>query len=329
MTLRWVGRLGCFFVLALGAGCGESSPSDDTGGAGGSASSGGGGGASGSASGAASDTLCGERPGGKLWGKHVLRFESPGGSTVVQFRRVNDGVGVGESLLFHAESFGLVRDGETECLQGDSLGYTNSHHNWADVVEAEGEARYRLEFLFGVSDAGLSYRFSALSSAGAPLYEETVIPTGGPPFCYACPGGAGVSVSEFAPNNASTLADEAGEFEPWIELFNPSSEGVDLTGYALSNDFLDRRRWALPSMTLGGHETLIVFADAEAEEGPLHANFRLSAQGGELVLTRPTGVTDGGIFYEASDTDESFAFDWTAADYLSTDEPRPGEPPPE
>jgi hypothetical protein len=130
-------------------------------------------------------------------------------------------------------------------------------------------------------------------------------------------------------NNVSALADEREEFEPWIELYNPASEDLDLSGYTLSDDFGERARWALPPVTIPGFQVLTIFADGEPEDGPLHTNFRLSAEGGELVLTRPDGQTDGGFVFGSMPADASLEFAWDAGDYVPTREPTPNAPPAE
>ena len=44
-----------------------------------------------------------------------------------------------------------------------------------------------------------------------------------------------VSFNELMANNRSTVADEAGEYEPWIELYNPGCHTVNLEGLYLTS----------------------------------------------------------------------------------------------
>lgn len=329
-------RAGTAGHALAGAGGSSASGGSAASGRGGAGTGGGGAGSGGAGSGGAGDTnafgeppiasdlLCGERPGRKSSNTNVLRFQSEDGPTVVQIRRVEDGAGPGESLLFHIESFAIVLDGQTTCLEGAALSYTNSHHNWSDVAEAEaGGIRYRLEFSFG---SELTYTLVAMEGDSL-LFQEPLFVTGAPPFCWSCPGSVSVAISELMLNNVTTLADEHGEFEPWIELYNPSSEDVDLSGYRLSNDFGNRTKWALPAVTIPRHQLLTIFADGEPEQGPLHTNFRLAPSGGELVLTRPDGSTDGGFVFGSMPPDASLEFTWEANDYVGTRAPTPNIPP--
>ena len=321
---------------ASGAGGGDAGASAAGGDAGASGAGGGDAGASGagtSGSGGgpshASDLLCGERPGGTMQAAHVLRFESADGLTIVQLRRVFDDYGVGESSLYHLESFAVVHDGATTCIDDTTLAYVNSHHNWSDVAEAAASDRtYRLSFELDTVNGGLAARLTILGTDAAALFEAPLIPTGSPPFCWTCPGSTSVGISELMSDNVSAHADEAGDFEPWIELYNVTSEDIDLEGYTLSNDFTDRRLWSFPSVTVPRAGVLVIFVDGEPEEGPLHTSFRLDPEAGELVLTRPNGTTDGGLVYSSVPADRSLAYDWSSAGYVEA-EPSPGLPPPE
>lgn len=99
-----------------------------------------------------------------------------------------------------------------------------------------------------------------------------------------------VWINEIMPSNAMALADNAGEFDPWIELRNADMNAADLTGFWLSNDFDDPLRWAFPTGTVvAAGERLLVWADAAAAQtapGYLHASFGLNPTGGVVVLTR-------------------------------------------
>lgn len=274
----------------------------------------------------ASDALCGERPGGDIRATHVLRFETRDGRAVIQIKRTWESPGVGESSVYRLDGFSVLLDGTATCVTESSrLEYENTHHNWADVARADaGTMR------FEVTSTNLALdTFSAFAADGSALFDAVpVISTGSPPFCWECPAVMGVWISEVMLNNTTTLADEAGEYEPWIELFNPSAGDVDLTGWTLSDDFGDRRKWALPAITLPRHETLVLFADGDTDQGELHTSFALDPSGGELILTRSDGTTDGGLVLGPQAPSESLAFQWTVGNYV-LGRPTPGEKPPE
>lgn len=100
-----------------------------------------------------------------------------------------------------------------------------------------------------------------------------------------------VRINELLAQNTAGQQDENGQFEDWIELFNTGPGSFDLSGGWLSDDGSNVFKWQFPENTvIGPQEYLIIWADEDQEEGPLHANFKLSASGEELWLSSPTGL---------------------------------------
>ncbi|MCB9693668.1 MAG: lamin tail domain-containing protein [Alphaproteobacteria bacterium] len=107
------------------------------------------------------------------------------------------------------------------------------------------------------------------------------------------PGPAGLVINEVMSANDAALRDPANpecpEFDDWIELVNDSDTAVSLAGVVLA-DTSDEL--ALPDQELGPHEHLLVWADDQPEQGPLHAPFKVSAAGERLELRRGIEVLD-------------------------------------
>ena len=109
---------------------------------------------------------------------------------------------------------------------------------------------------------------------------------------YTLAAGAGdVVINEFMADNEATAADQDGEFDDWIEVFNNSDAAISLAGYALSDDPDDLAQFVFPDTTLAAGGYLIVWADGDTEQAGLHADFGLSRDGETLYLTMPDGVT--------------------------------------
>lgn len=97
-----------------------------------------------------------------------------------------------------------------------------------------------------------------------------------------------VVINELMPVNSSTVADQNGEFDDWIELYNLSSSSINLSGYYLSDNKKEPTRWKFPEGTLiAANGYLIIWADDDTTQVGLHANFKLSSAGEEAVLTNP------------------------------------------
>lgn len=125
---------------------------------------------------------------------------------------------------------------------------------------------------------------AAKAARFAPARAENVT------FSYRVTTSAGtaspVVLNELMADNDTTLSDPQGEFDDWIELLNLTEEAVDLTGHFLSDDPDNPRKWRFPDgSTIPARSYLIVWADEDTADAPgLHANFRLSASGEQVLL---------------------------------------------
>ena len=93
-----------------------------------------------------------------------------------------------------------------------------------------------------------------------------------------------VTFNELVVNNRSTLTDEAGEYDPWIELYNSGCHAINLGGLYLSDTASTPTRWKFPPVEVPPGGFVIVWADGEENQGELHTNFRLSPHGGSILL---------------------------------------------
>lgn len=94
-----------------------------------------------------------------------------------------------------------------------------------------------------------------------------------------------VVINELLPKNSQFGSDEDGEFDDWIELFNPADEDQDISGYYLSDSKKNPTKWQIPDGTIiekMGY--LIVWCDGDSTRAGLHTNYKLSADGENVVL---------------------------------------------
>jgi hypothetical protein len=91
-------------------------------------------------------------------------------------------------------------------------------------------------------------------------------------------------INEFMASNNSTIQDEFGAFEDWVEIYNPTSSPVSMLGYYLTDDIENPTKWAFPDTTIEAQNYLLVWTDNDDEEGPLHTSFRLSRSGEDLGI---------------------------------------------
>ena len=118
----------------------------------------------------------------------------------------------------------------------------------------------------------------------------------------------GVVINEFMASNDNSVTDQDGEYDDWIELYNNSTESIDLSGYYLTDDGANPTQWSFPDGTsIEADGYLIVWADDDTDQGGLHANFKLSRSGESITLSNAldTSIVDY-VDYPEQTTDISY-----------------------
>ncbi len=113
---------------------------------------------------------------------------------------------------------------------------------------------------------------------------------------YASTLHAQLSINEFMADNGSTIADENGDYEDWIEIFNAGSSSVDIGGYYISDDLTNPTLWQIPSTdpsntTIPAGGFLLLWADKDTGDGSLHIDIKLGSGGEDIVLLASDGIT--------------------------------------
>ena len=84
-------------------------------------------------------------------------------------------------------------------------------------------------------------------------------------------------ISEFLASNKTGITDYQGDHSDWIEICNPSTEALDLTGWKLKDS---NSTWVFPAVTLGPGEFRIVFASGRNLTDPA------GVEGSTVINTR-------------------------------------------
>lgn len=114
-------------------------------------------------------------------------------------------------------------------------------------------------------------------------------------------------INEFMASNDATQADDDGEFDDWIELYNNSIASILLDGVSLSDDGEDLLQWSFPSgTTIGPGEYVIVWADNDSSQTGFHANFKISASGESIFLSDASGNVLDEVVFGEQETDVSY-----------------------
>ncbi|MCC6231890.1 MAG: lamin tail domain-containing protein, partial [Verrucomicrobiales bacterium] len=106
----------------------------------------------------------------------------------------------------------------------------------------------------------------------------------------AATAAASFAISEFLASNSSSVTDDNGDREDWIELRNTTAQVQSLGGWTLTDDALTPAKWTCPATNIPPGGFLLIFASGKdrARAGAvLHTNFRLSDAGEYLGLFPP------------------------------------------
>mgnify|MGYP000173894266 CR=1 FL=1 len=105
-------------------------------------------------------------------------------------------------------------------------------------------------------------------------------------------------INEFVADNAkgSGMEDPEGQSEDWIELYNYGAAPIDLAGMYITDDPAVPEKFKFPegesgSTTIAEGGYIVLWADNDLADGPLHLSFKLSAGGEEILLYKSDGYT--------------------------------------
>ncbi len=138
-------------------------------------------------------------------------------------------------------------------------------------------------YLSAVDSTGQQAIHPATTNAGSsmpPAFTERYVVGDAPPA---------VLINEFLAANSTVIADEAGEYDDWLELYNAGAVTVSLGGMYLTDDLAEADKWRIPdgaTLAPGGH--LLIWCDRDLDQGPLHADFKLSRDGEDIGLFIPS-----------------------------------------
>jgi hypothetical protein len=115
-------------------------------------------------------------------------------------------------------------------------------------------------------------------------------------------------INEFMATNTGVVKDPFGENEDWIELFNLTDKDINISGYYISDNPANIKKYKFKEGTvIRANDYLIVWADENGTQGPMHANFKLSAGGESILLSDTSGVILDSLTFGNQTTNQSAA----------------------
>ncbi len=143
----------------------------------------------------------------------------------------------------------------------------------------------------------------------------------------------GLIITEVMPSNKTVYADNNGNFNDYIEIYNEGEQAINLEGFCLSDNEDNISKWQFPAVTIEPGEYLTVFASGEDEQSTdtdnkiLHTSFQISAYKETIIFADTLGliidsvtVTETPSDYAYSriqQGDGSYGDEWEKTVYLS------------
>lgn len=113
-----------------------------------------------------------------------------------------------------------------------------------------------------------------------------------------------VLINELMASNSSYYADNFGDFDDWLELYNPNAYAVNLSGCRFE---WNSKVWTLPNQTLIEPQGYFIFwFDAEAYQGANHTNGKLPNAVHTIYLKSENGQTIDSVMYPPTSTNYSY-----------------------
>ena len=119
---------------------------------------------------------------------------------------------------------------------------------------------------------------------------------------------AQIVINEYSCSNFTTVTDNFGSYEDWIELYNTTGAAINLSGYYLSDKSSNPTKWQFTGGSIPSNGTVIVWASKnDLSAGPnFHTNFTLvQTKPEEIVLSNPGGTIIDQLTLNPSQADHS------------------------
>jgi len=95
-----------------------------------------------------------------------------------------------------------------------------------------------------------------------------------------------IIISEIMSSNNKYLPQNGNQYYDWIELYNNSSEVINLSTYSLTTDYDDKKMFTLPDFNLAPNEYIVLIASGDtslSNNNYVHTNFKLSSGKGLFI----------------------------------------------
>lgn len=178
--------------------------------------------------------------------------------------------------------------------EDDSSGFTTTLHyrinqaEWqsrlmdypVSIDEISGLSAYRDSILSLEEDAEVDIYFTVMDRGGQEVQYPATYLTAKFPLLSGL-----LYINEFMASNSTKRVDEYGEYDDWVEIYNPADTQVWLGDIYLSDDMGNPGRYKFPDIYIEPTGYYTVWLDGDTDQGENHASFKLSRDGEDIRLS--------------------------------------------
>ncbi len=172
---------------------------------------------------------------------------------------------------------------ETRLLYSINGGPQQTGIMYDDGEHEDGDAGDRIygAMLSGIQlNMTLSYQVSATDNFG----YSSQLPCDPVDLQLIQPENPKLYINEFMAADSSSFADENGEYDDWIEVYNGDAAAIWLGDKFLTDDLLVPDQWQMPGIMIQPGAFILFWADNDENQGPNHTNFKLNKDGEQIGL---------------------------------------------
>lgn len=161
------------------------------------------------------------------------------------------------------------------------------------------------------------------------MSQESRYPAAAIVKSFPLPGGP-LRINEFMASNSASISDQYGEYDDWVEIYNPTTTRVWLGSLFLSDKMGSPGKYKFPFQYLESKAFFLVWLDGQPEQGDDHASFKISSGGEKLRLSnRPAegySIIDS-ISFGPQESDISMGrSEDGGSNWIAFNQPSPGFP---
>ncbi|MCE7864259.1 MAG: lamin tail domain-containing protein [Bacteroidetes bacterium CHB5] len=187
----------------------------------------------------------------------------------------------------------------TQGLAGVKLYYRFNTGAFTSVTMALQSGFYTATIPAQANTGTVEYYLEAEGTNGLKSYEPATAPAKVLSYLLNTDALPQLVINEFMAFNSSCCPDDhsgTNEYDDWIEIYNAGSTAVDIGGMHVSDNKANPFKYKIPDdepglTTIAAGGFLLIWADNQPEQGPLHADFGLSTAGEDVGIYYLDGRT--------------------------------------